>query len=313
MGAVVNAYQNNILIGTATADKITGAFSITPTSYIAIGNQNFNIKSIDGFGNISQSSAIETSIGGVGYNQSYSLNTSSKNYTLSYRQNVSQLTDHNDGSEFNIINFNKIIFNDATIDLTIFEKASTIKMSQFEDLATIYVGYFNRAPDAEGLAYWASRLADGMSLKDISKSFFYQPETGVKYSSNLSVSDFVQNTYNYLLGRAPDTNGFNYWVNQINNKVVDRDSFVLTMINGARAATGSATDVHYLSNKADISYNFAITNGLNNVEWASDILSKVTDSLSSVSDANSQIESYANIASTADSEEFVIKLIGILP
>jgi hypothetical protein len=42
----------------------------------------------------------------------------------------------------------------------------------------MYVAYFNRAPNAVGLDYWASRLTEGMTLQDIAKSFFAQPETG---------------------------------------------------------------------------------------------------------------------------------------
>lgn len=192
------------------------------------------------------------------------------------------------------------------------QKASTLKVSQFNDLATVYVGYFNRAPDAEGLTYWASREADGMSLKDISKSFFYQPETLAKYSFNLSVNDFVTNTYQYVLGRAPDSKGLAYWVNQINNGSVQRDSFVLSMINGARATSGSPTDAQYLSNKAAVSYNFAVTNGLNDVSWASDVISNVTDAATTVADANAKITNYANQANTAQASEFVVKLLGIM-
>lgn len=311
-GATVNVYQNTTLIGSAVADKTTGVFSVTPTSYISIGERNFKISATDGYGNISTLTNANATIGGVGYDLPYSIKSFAKNFTISYNQNVSLLTNHVDGSQINVVNFNKILFNDKAIDVTILQKASTIKATQFQDLASVYVGYFNRAPDAEGLAYWGSRLADGMSLREISKSFFYQPETDKKYSSNLSVPEFVKNTYYYVLGRQPDSKGLEYWVNQINNKSVERDSFVLAMISGAKATTGSTTDAQYLANKAAVSYNFAITSGLNNVIWASDVLSKVTDSLTSVSDANLKISAYSNLASSSDGSELIVKLVGIL-
>jgi Domain of unknown function (DUF4214) len=313
LGSTVKAFQDGNLIGTAIADTKTGIFKLTPSAYVSIGDSVIHLSSTDVSGNVSeQENAVNFSIGGVGFEAPYVVHSTATNYTIAYNQGVATLIDHTNQSADNLINFNNILFDDHSLSLSTLQKASTLKVSQFNDLATVYVGYFNRAPDAEGLTYWASREADGMSLKDISKSFFYQPETLAKYSFNLSVNDFVTNTYQYVLGRAPDSKGLAYWVNQINNGSVQRDSFVLSMINGARATSGSPTDAQYLSNKAAVSYNFAVTNGLNDVSWASDVISNVTDAATTVADANAKITNYANQANTAQASEFVVKLLGIM-
>jgi hypothetical protein len=150
-----------------------------------------------------------------------------------------------------------------------------------------------------------------MNLRDISANFFYQPETDKKYSSNLSITDFITNTYTYVLGRAPDAKGLSYWTTQLNNGAIQRDSFVLSIIYGARSVTGSTTDAQFLSNKATVSYNYAVNNGLNDVVWASDVLSKVTDATSTIADANTKINAYVSMASDLKTSEFMIKLVGI--
>ena len=313
-GATIKAYQNNSLIGSVAADSKTGAFQLTPTAYVSIGDTTVKLTATDLAGNTStQSASLALSIGGVGFDTPYSINASAQNFTLAFNKGVTVTTNHVDGSVDNIINFNSLQFNDQTINLSMLQAASTLTSTQIKDLSLIYIGYFNRAPDAVGLSYWASREANGMSLKDISKSFFYQPETDTKYSSNLSVKDFVSNTYQYVLGRAPDASGLAYWTNQINNGAVARDSFVLSMVNGARAATGSATDTQFLANKATVAYNFSINNGLNDVVWAYDVISKVTDSASTVSDASAKINSYSALANDPKTSELVVKLVGITP
>jgi len=312
LGATVNAYQDGNLIGSAVADAKSGIFHITPSSYVAIGDSTIHISSVDVSGNTSlQDTLVNFSIGGVGFDKPYSVNSLSKNYTLAYGQGIVAMTNHDDNSVDNVINFNSINFSDKSLNIINFQKAASLTSSQLKDLSLVYVGYFNRAPDSEGLIYWASRMSDGMSLKDISKSFFYQPETDNKYSSNLSISDFITNTYTYVLGRTPDAKGLTYWTTQLKNGAIDRDSFVLSIINGARASTGSTTDTQFLSNKSTVAYNFAINNGLNDVVWASDVMSKVTDAYSTVVDANAKINSYVNTASDIHSSEIMIKLVGI--
>jgi len=312
LGATVIAYQDGNLVGSTIADVKTGVYKITPSAYVAIGDSTLHLTAVDAAGNPSTlDTLVNFSIGGVGFDKPYAINSVSKNFTLSYSQGIVSMTNHLDSSVDNILNFSTLTFNDKTIDITSLQKASTLTSSQLKDLSLIYVGYFNRAPDAEGLIYWASKMVDGMSLRDISANFFHQPETDKKYSSNLSITDFITNTYTYVLGRAPDAKGLSYWTTQLNNGAIQRDSFVLSIIYGARAGTGSTTDAQFLSNKASVSYNYAINNGLNDVVWASDVLSKVTDATSTVADANTKINTYVSMASDVKTSELMIKLVGI--
>ena len=59
-------------------------------------------------------------------------------------------------------------FSDKTINLHIGEKAQSISANELRDLLDLYIAFFNRVPDADGLAYWIDQYKAGMSLENIS-------------------------------------------------------------------------------------------------------------------------------------------------
>ena len=116
-----------------------------------------------------------------------------------------------------------------------FQGAARLDEARFVDLIEMYVAYFNRAPDALGLQYWASRVFDGMALSQVAKSFFVQPETQVTFPATMSTTQFVWQVYYNALGRTPDAAGLAYWVGDLDSGAQTRDAFMLAMIYGARA------------------------------------------------------------------------------
>lgn len=91
------------------------------------------------------------------------------------------------------------------------------------EIARMYVSFFNRAPDPEGLAYWAGRYneaaAEGRDLDqyldDIADSFANSPEAIVLYgeqdASQSDIEAYVTEAYQNMFGRAPDAEGLAYW------------------------------------------------------------------------------------------------------
>ncbi len=84
----------------------------------------------------------------------------------------------------------------------------------------LYNTFFNRAPDAGGLAFWKGQLDSGMPREVALASFMFSPEfvnftqaifgvTSVRAEIN-TVVDF----YRGLLARLPDNGGFAFWVQQ---------------------------------------------------------------------------------------------------
>ena len=245
----------------------------------------------------------------------------SKDYFLTVQDNNCFVSDRimgRDGSD-KVIDIQNIQFTDTMIDMTSLTKTAALPHSQIVDLVELYVASFNRAPDSVGLDYWGGRLSDGingiakgMSLEAIAKSFFTQTETIAAYPSTMSTSDFVSTVYHNVLSRGPDTDGLNYWVGQLNNGSVSKDAFLLAIINGAMAPTGSAVDRQTLANKEAVGEHYAIYQGLNNsTTWAKDVMSGVTDQMSTVTAANAKADGYAAIAANPATSDLVVKLVGV--
>ena len=128
--------------------------------------------------------------------------------------------------------------------------------AQLEQITKIYIGYFNRAPDPQGLNYWAGRVDAGMSLSAIASSFSVQPESTAKYpylaNPNLaSPATFLAQVYSNLFNRAIDTEGANYYGAQIAaGRPVGQ--IIQDIISGAKGA-----DLTIISNKTTVGLDFA--------------------------------------------------------
>jgi hypothetical protein len=247
--------------------------------------------------------------GGQGTNLTIFTN-SSKLYSLSYKS--SSLTVTTNSISDTLYNIQKVTFSDLTIDTTSLTKTAALSHTNIVNLVELYIASFNRAPDSVGLDYWGSQLSDGMSLQDIAKSFFVQTETVAAYPSNMPTSDFVTKVYNNVLSRGPDTGGLNYWVGELNNGHVTKDSFLLAIINGAMAPTGSAVDRQTLANKESVGEHYAIYQGLNNsTNWAKDVMSGVTVQMATVTAANAKADGYAAISVNPATSDLIVKLVGV--
>ena len=100
----------------------------------------------------------------------------------------------------------------------------------------LYVTFFNRAPDAPGLAFWTSSLQQGMPREVALASFMFSPEfTNFAQAifGNTAVRaeiDTVVDFYRGILSRLPDSGGFNFW----------RQIFRTAQCNGSGAVTTQA-------------------------------------------------------------------------
>lgn len=117
-------------------------------------------------------------------------------------------------------------------------------------IASQYVAFFNRAPDAAGLHYWAEE--SGLTLEQVGASFFNQPETQMTYPPSTSTTQFLRQVYNNLFGRDPDPEGLIYWRDELDNGYVYREQAILAFINGAQG-----TDRRLLDNKTAVGCYFA--------------------------------------------------------
>jgi len=88
----------------------------------------------------------------------------------------------------------------------------------------MYRTALQREPDTIGLNNWTNALlsgrATGASLAD---GFIFSVEMN---NRNLTDEQFVTILYNSLLGREPDTQGFNHWVGRLNSGMSRRNVFI---------------------------------------------------------------------------------------
>ncbi|MFO1084904.1 MAG: DUF4214 domain-containing protein [Reyranellaceae bacterium] len=210
-----------------------------------------------------------------------------------------------------LVGIERMKFSDVTLETDWFCAVSSLPGAQLDDLVDMYIAYFDRAPDAIGLCYWASRLADGMGLQQIAKSFFVQPETLATFPAGQSTEAFVGKVYENVLGRAPDAPGLHYWTHDLEVGAVSRDVFMLAVIYGAQASTGSPADAQYLANKHAVGKAFAVDAGLSDSAWARAVMHGVDGSTASVTAAQAQTDHYATIARDAAHAHLVVDLVGI--
>lgn len=152
-------------------------------------------------------------------------------------------------------------------------------MSTQSDLAELYTTFFNRAPDATGLAYWVNEISTGkLTLAQVAKNWTTQQAEGLaSLPSTLTNTQFIDKIYANILGRTADTSGSTYWLNQLNSGAVTRDTFASSFINGAKANTTAqgVLDTTLINNKATVGVAFA-NKGVNDTTLASKVLTSVT-------------------------------------
>lgn len=159
-----------------------------------------------------------------------------------------------------------------------------------EYITQIYAGYFNRAPDPEGLNYWVGRFNGGMSLLEIAQSFSVQPETTALYSyltGGGSPASFLTSIYNNLLGRAVDPAGAAYWTAQLaSNMPVGR--IIIDIISGAQGndalliANKVAVGQHFVSEAQRMSVIFDISVAKSAYIGVSHLAASVTTAINAV-------------------------------
>jgi hypothetical protein len=82
-------------------------------------------------------------------------------------------------------------------------------------VARLYKAYFLRNADQSGLNYWVPKYRSGeLCLTDISEYFAQSQEFRSTYGQ-LDNPNFVRRVYLNVMGREPDSEGYNYWAQKL--------------------------------------------------------------------------------------------------
>src|SRR6056297_349876 len=261
------------------------------------------------------------------------LSGSQASYTLTLSPISTTITDRRaDGNgtdnllRMEILDFDTEVFDfldpNVGLELTKFGGPASLSATDFENFIELYIAYFNRAPDAVGLNFWGTAFANGTSLAESAALFVTQDETIAAYPSDLSNSELVETIYENVLGRIPDQDGFDFWVNELDSGRIGRDIAILGILDGAKAnPPADATqdfidqqlaDRSYLANKTDIGAYFAVHKGMSDVENASAAMELFTGSESSINDAVAAIDDFHDAALNSNNGEFLMPVAGVL-
>ncbi len=150
-----------------------------------------------------------------------------------------------------------------------------------KEVLALYVGTFNRAADADGLAYWIADALDTQELQAI--AFFESEEAQMLYPPSLSAAELVNAIYNNLFNRDADEAGLDYWVTQLESGSFSRSEMLLAIMNGALG-----NDAEILANKIEVGAYYA-ESGLN-MEDPYGVMAEVTAEESSVIEVEAKID-----------------------
>ena len=226
---------------------------------------------------LSGTTAVGASISFANNRSQYNISkNSSGGFAVSYKLS---------GDIVNVNSGSVLKFADVSINLAMGDIAATISSADLRSLIELYIAFFNRVPDAEGLAYWIAQRSNGVSVQQIADSFYsaglqYSAQTG--YNAAMSHADFVKVIYQNVLGRsgssAPSDSEVNYWADRLTKGADTRSNLINTMLGAAR---GYATDPTWawvttlLDNKVSVGQYVAVDQGLTYLS-ATDSITKGT-------------------------------------
>lgn len=157
-------------------------------------------------------------------------------------------------------------------------------MATASDLQQLYVGYFGRAADQEGLNFWLEAINNGgLSLDNVHASFVQSEEYAALYDG-LSNSDLVTQVYLNVLGRGVEAEGLAFWAGALDAGTITQDQLIEGLLSGL-----SANDALIVQNKVTVANYYTTQVGASYGEadktQSSDILANVDGTLASVGTA----------------------------
>lgn len=170
-----------------------------------------------------------------------------------------------------VMNVEFIKFANVSLDLSTKTFASTMDKAAVQSVLELYIAFFNRIPDADGVTYWLGQHKAGQSINQIAESFYnagvhFSNLTG--YSKEMTHTAFVNLIYKNVLGRADggDAIGVTYWSNLLATQKASHGSLVGEMLTSAHGFKGDATwgwVANLLDNKVQVAQTMAISMGIN--------------------------------------------------
>jgi hypothetical protein len=145
-------------------------------------------------------------------------------------------------------------------------------------VAQLYVALFGRAPDADGLAYWAGRLDSGESFSHIADAMYATTPARTYFPDGATDSQVISSFYENVLGRTGDLAGLEYWREKLGIAGATRGSVIAEMIDVVTHYTGTdpagITSAQLFANRSAAAIFYGEHGG--SVDNATHVLSGIT-------------------------------------
>lgn len=179
---------------------------------------------------------------------------------------------------------------------------------QVSFLVALYIGAFSRAPEFEGLEWWAGNLASKLetgvspdhALYEMGIQLYDAGAVNGESGTGLSNSGYVEFAYNNSLGRQFDQGGFNYWVEKLDTGALTRGEFLSTFL---KAALQNPADGEYLLSRIAVAEHAAQKHVSGPMVEGIDlhaVIEKVSNPSNALSAINKIIDDYGVLKSGTD-------------
>jgi hypothetical protein len=124
-----------------------------------------------------------------------------------------------------------IIFSDAALVKADEQSASGV---DFQALDQLYEEVLGRNPDAEGLTYWVEQMSQGVTLQEVAQAISQSAEFKQLYGTP-SDEQLVEELYEAILDRAPETQGLSHWVQALAVHEVTEGELIVNLLLSAES------------------------------------------------------------------------------
>lgn len=178
---------------------------------------------------------------------------------------------------------------------------SVVTVEMQNQVSELYITFFGRAPDAEGMGHWVQALANGATVEEIGTAFANSPEFVSNYGG-LTPAEAINKFYQNTLGRDADSAGLEYWENLIVNQGVSFATVAYSIVNTAFAGEGNPNvnqdDVALVNNKVTIAKYFSLTLASNDFALAQTAFVGVDTTQESVDRKEAELDAEVNAGTT---------------
>lgn len=282
-GALVDAAGNGVQAsGPYSFSTAASVFSGTSSAELLVGTMgNDQLDAAGGNDSITGAGGNDSINGGAGTDHAF-FSGLRADYALAKvggSFTVADQTAGRDGTD-TVAGVEMLRFADRTVDLTMASRIQGVSAADLKTLQELYVGFFNRVPEAEGLGYWIDHLKAGQSLVWVADQFYAAGVQFGNYPASMSDAEFVREIYKNVLGRPPGVPPTDpevqYWVDYLNvagKPEQTKGAMVLQMLSDVHNLFEPITDplnpdyaYHFvadlLNNKAAVANYYAVQQGL---------------------------------------------------